>query len=405
MALLISTMKYLLVFAIVLFFFKISEQKLKYCNYEKERKKLVVSKAELKGIAYALIGVLIICAFAAIRANDVGTDTSGYPVSFMRIARASSSFSEMIKNSADLADEPLGALLVYVCSRVTAKSWLLLFFYQIFTIIPVWLAVLQFKDIISTTNAMAVYLFVFFNNSLNMMRQSVGCALIIYGLALIITKKKYIKICIVFLMAILFHRSSLYGIILVLATYYSFYISKKKIRYFCYLVVILIPMLLKPIAQIILKFTTDMHIVYYINVFVLGKTNVDWFVNPISIYSLVYIIVSSCLLIMPIMFESNFFKKIKKTDFRKDIDVIKYKLASFNMLGYLMYLSILFSLRTMYGIRFSIFFDYVYIFSIPLSVKKNRSKSKIMYILLFGYWFIWIMRMGWSGSSLYHIGI
>lgn len=404
MRLFYSTVIYILVFLFCIFLFKLSEQEFKNCTLNNKKISKFSSK-KFKGYFYAFLAITIICVFAAIRAEDVGVDTKGYPIKFMKLAKDSGSYSALIKTESDLSNEPMGALLVYFCSLFTEKSCLLLFFYQFLTIVPIFLAALQFKDDLSITDAMIVYIFVFFNNSLNMMRQSVGCGFLLLSLTLLIKRKTITKCFLTSLFAILFHRSAIYGVVLIFGVYFSFFLNKKYFKYLIYVSIILVPIILPLIVELVANTTTDSHVLYYLDVFFYGKVKKDWLINPFSIYSLVYIIVSLCYLAMPILFRTNFFNKKNNNNFKDEINIIEYKFASFNLIGFLLYCALLLSLKTMYGIRFSIYYDFIYIISIPLAVNKRKAYSGIMFVALAACWFLWIMRMGWSGSQFYHICI
>lgn len=405
MEIILSTFKYLIVFYFALFLFKLSEIKLRNSYIYEETFWYKISKNRIKAYILASIGIFTICIFASIRALDVGTDTSGYPIYYMQLAKYSNSFKEMLNTNSDFRYEPIGAFLVYFCSLFTDKSWLLLFFYQFFTILPVYIASLQFKDELSVTNSMCVYLFMFFNNSLNMMRQSVSCAFILLGLALIIKKKSIYKVIATLVFALLFHRSAVYGMILLFLTYFALSLRGKKNKYLICLLIIITPIVLPYIGKVVYNLTLDPHILYYIDVFIYGKVNVSWFVNPMSLYSLTYIIICFGYLLLLILFNTDFLKKVKVNNFISESQIILHIISSLNIVGFLIYVTILFSVKTMYGIRFSIFFDYIYIISIPLSVKYRKNYKLILHIVLVLFWFIWIIRMGWSGSQLYHIGL
>lgn len=402
MALIISSIKYMCIFMVSIFFFKQSEKELDLYNPNVKIKKYTISKRKLYGFFFALIGMLVISIFAGIRANDVGTDTNGYPVTFMRLARSSSSLHNLLTINSDLSNEPLGAILVYLCSLFTDKTWLLLFFYQFLTIIPIFLSAYEMKDKLSISNVIIVYCLMFFNNSLNMMRQSVVCALILYAFVLVINNKSKLRILIILLISIAFHRSSIYGIILVLASYYALSIGNRKLKYIVYILIILFPAIIPQIANIVAKITADEHILFYFKVFIEGTAKMDWFVNPLSSYSIIYILVSLCYLLMPILFNTHLFQYFKRLNTHNKSSVLKNKIETMNLIGFLIYLVILFSIKTMYGIRFSIFFDYLYMISIPLSVRRNKTYQNIMIFLLWICWVIWIIRMGWSGSEIYH---
>lgn len=292
----VSNIIYLCVFFLSLFIFRRAENKLYayeqfYSEKQKETKKYRMSKDKFKYIVFSVLGLFIISFFAGIRANEVGADTSGYPIRFMKIATQSTSFTEFVENCSELKNEPLGALLVYFCSCFTADSGLLLFFYQLLTVVPIFLAAKKFRKYISITDAMAVYLFMFFNNSLNMMRQSVACAFILLGFSDWLIKNKISKKSILlFISAILFHRASIYGIALILAFYYIYKIKAIDLKKIIYIVIILLPLFLEILANILVKFIRDPQILYYIDIFIYKNISQDWFINPFSIYSMVYLI-------------------------------------------------------------------------------------------------------------------
>jgi flagellar biogenesis protein FliO len=60
-------------------------------------------------------------------------------------------------------------------------------------------------------------------------------------------------------------------------------------------------------------------------------------------------------------------------------------------------------MSTMYGMRFSVFYDFFLILAIPLSCRGESAtvKKALVLMLLLIIWFIWIIRMGWSGSAIY----
>ena len=172
-------------------------------------------KSILRKIVF-LIAVLIPCLLAGFRADSVGLDVKGYILHSMQTASFSGihSFTECCK-ALDMAPEYLYMFLVYVCSRVTSDSGLLLFMVQLLTIGPIAVAAIQLRKEISIPLVMATYLFCFYNNTLNIMRQSVSCAFILLGTTYMYNKKLKInkKTVVCFVLACLFHKSALIGIL------------------------------------------------------------------------------------------------------------------------------------------------------------------------------------------------
>lgn len=411
--LILSGIKYISIFLIVLFLFSLAEKQYNIADMRHQNKNRIlhypsISRDRFLGNLFVFLAILVLCLFAGMRADTVGADTSGYPIKFMKAACSSHSYFDFINTSPDLANEYLGSALVYICSRITNDSWLLLFSYQLFTVWPVFLASYLYRKELSITTSMAIYLFVFFNNSLNMMRQSMSCAFILLGTILLIRERKICKSAVLsFASALLFHRSGVYGIILVLAVFLGTKIGKKVARIIIYISIFLAPTILPLVCQIIVEngLVKDTHALYYIQVFMYGTIERDWYVNPLSIYSITYILVCSVLVILPFVLESNIFNKKILVRSKYKVGEFDSLLRTINIVGFLIYITLLFSFKTMYGIRFSIYFDFFYILSIPHVITGNNKKIKkrILYVFLFFIWSIWIMKMGWSGSELYNL--
>ena len=73
------------------------------------------------------------------------------------------------------------------------------------------------------TFGMAIFLFAFYNRSLNLMRQTIAMAIIMYSLT-IFEKKKYLKTFIYWIVAFLFHKTSIFA----LPMYFLIFIANLK---------------------------------------------------------------------------------------------------------------------------------------------------------------------------------
>jgi hypothetical protein len=364
-----------------------------------------ISSNKLLGFIFVAIGIFIISSFAALRVDSVGADTGGYPRLFMLQASSSSSLNDLFRINPNFTKEILGGLLVFICSRFTKDTVLLLFMYQLLTVVPVFMSLYLMRNKISITTGMFVYYFLFFNNSLNMMRECVSCAFILLGFVILInTRKLGLKTLIPFIIASLFHRSGLYGTILILGLYYIGFIRKKYLKTVVILGIVTFPLWMSFLNQLADIFRiNDEHILYYIDVFINKNVDVDWFINPLSIYSITYIIVCVSLAIYPILCKNNFFLgNIRK---KTNTDAIYILLRDYNLVGMCVYLSTLFALNSMYGFRFSIYFDFLYIISLPYAISNANKKFKlqVLIFILMVFWFAWIMYMGWSGSQIYEL--
>lgn len=386
----LSLVFYLVVFAITILCFYLSEH---------------LTKEQQKYSKYiSFVGILFICLVAGMRGKDVGIDVKNYIVNYCNIAKNYNRLYDIFNSVyLDIGNEYLFGFLLYICTRFNNSVQLLLFALQFLTIWPIYIACELFKKKykeFSITFAMSIYLFLYFNNSLNMMRQSVAVAFIILGVVSIIVNKNKIKNCIPFIVAILAHKSSLIGIMLVLLIVYLY---KNRIRLKNIFVILLnlliinIPICIQFCYNILIKYKiSNEHYNFYNDIFITKNVDREWFVNPFSNYSLsfiAFIIIFTTFIIL-----SNIKKnKNKNTEEKED----KLLFSIIVLYGYYIYLSILFSFKTMYGIRISIFLDMFNIIALPFCVSKNKKYLLLVSISLVACWMILIMRLGWSGSNIY----
>lgn len=354
----------------------------------------------------ALAAGLLLCLLAGLRAGSVGVDTDSYPVSLTADAMGYGNFLEYLAaNPGNIADEPLGGFVVWICSRFSAGVQPLLFVYQLLTVGPVFLAAYKMREKLSLTAAMAVYIFFFFNNSLNMMRQSVSCALLLYSLVTWIDKGRLdVKAVLASIAAVLFHRSSLFGLFLLCGVYLLSKLKYKQVQIFLYAVVALSPLMLDTIAGWLLNAGfLDAHMQYYMGVFLDKNVESDWFINPFSTYSLSYILMYSVLVGIAPCSNLQIFSSNKTLSAKFAYSTIYKQVTTFTFVGYFMYLALLFALNSMYGGRISLYFDYFLIIAIALSCKGKDLliKKGLVFIILVFIWLIWIIVLGWSGSQEY----
>ena len=399
---------YIAFFIFALFFFWMAE-----AEFSKER--LIVSDAirgrkdkdlgSFWGEICSSIAILAISLLAGLRATSVGVDTSLYPVSLTNAALWFNSFFDFLYSSADVSAEPLGALLVWICSRLNLGVSPLLFCYQLFTILPVYLALRCFDNKVSLTAGMAVYIFFFFNNSLNMMRQSVACALLLLAVAIYLSNKKLkVSSIVACILAVLFHRSAIFGVVLIATVTLISRLNCRTFRLLLYAMIAIFPLVITTAAQWLYHSgLLDSHFLFYMDVFVTGDAEKDWFINPLSGYSVAYIFLYTIVVLLPTVLNSRFFMLDGNQSMDTGDNRLYTSLRTYNWVGYLIYIVLLFSLNTMYGMRFSLFFDYTLILSIAFSSSGENSRLKhgFLLVLLIAIWSIWIIRLGWSGSSIY----
>lgn len=351
---------------------------------------------------FIFIAVLIPCLLAGFRANSVGIDVRSYIIPNMRTASSFKiwSFSDCCA-ALDMAPEYLYMLLVYLCSRVTADEGLLLFMIQFFTIGPVALAAIRMRKEISVPLAMATYLFCFYNNTLNVMRQSVTCAFILLGAVYLFEHKMKMnkKSAVCFVVSCLFHKSALMGI---LAVYVLCKVSVLKLKRWAYIMiyasVIMIPVIITPVFELLNSWGwMSERYISYADIFLYKTGRQDWFVaNTLSIG---FTATTLCLLgriVVPCYYlrHYGYFDDSKITTIR-----------SASICGTMIYLIIFYSMQTIYGNRASLYFDFFLVLLVPYADRgwSKGSHKTIRTTVLWGmvivFWILYVMVLKWSGDS------
>lgn len=175
------------------------------CEYElkKHRKK--------RPVLFSAIAVFIPCIIAGLRAPGVGIDSGTYAYTDFLIALRSCNFSSYYLHSA--VKEILYPIIVYVSSRISDHFFVLYFFSQLLINGPVYIALFMIKrerKDFSIVISYAAFLFLYYNLSLSVIRQSMATSYIILGYTIYkITKKYNIKTILLYACAALTHTFAL----------------------------------------------------------------------------------------------------------------------------------------------------------------------------------------------------
>lgn len=182
------------------------------------------------------VGFLLTCILAGIRALDIGTDIDWYALPLFNASLEVGSIFELTQTSWLAPNnayiyasniEPLYLLLTFIVAKSGLSFNFLLFLIQLLIEIPLYIAVVKLSK---KNNSYLGYIAVFFyfccfsfNYSLNLMRQYIATSFVILSFIYFISNK-YWKSLLVFVVAFLFHKSSL--ICLVIPILYIFFNSK-----------------------------------------------------------------------------------------------------------------------------------------------------------------------------------
>ena len=166
------------------------------------------------------LAILIPCLIAGLRDKTVGTDVGVYVEPLFLAARSESSFFAFWESSFSVNDWSISyvsdfeigfTVLCYISAKLFGNLQVLLFAIQAFTVIPIYKGLRAFSKHQPVWIGMAVYYFLFFNQTLNMMRQWIAMAFLFYAFQFLVSKK-YRRYFAFLLMAMLFHFTAIWGI-------------------------------------------------------------------------------------------------------------------------------------------------------------------------------------------------
>lgn len=204
-----------------------------FCIWQSE----IVKSKKIK-ILFEVLGILIICTLAGLRSDEIGTDVGIYCKPLYEQAETSTSFrdylSKRVTNSRIVSDYEIGFItLVFLCAKIFENFQILLFAIQLLIVVPIFkgIKIISKKENNRIWLSMLIFYCMFYNVSLNLMRQFIAIGFIFLGTANLISNenKKNIKFVICLLIGFLFHSSALMGL-LIYALYKVINHSYKKVR-------------------------------------------------------------------------------------------------------------------------------------------------------------------------------
>ncbi len=349
-------------------------------------------KKNNKAVFYSALAVFIPSLLAGVRGDTVGRDVLEYAVRTFDYAKQSTSFSQM----QELSGEPIGYnILAYVTSWFFDDTGYFLFGSQFMVVLPVYIVAYKNRKEYPMWLVMCCYMFLFYNGSFNVMKQSVSSAFILLCYCYL-KEKKYVPATITFILAFAFHFSAMFGLLFILL---SRVVSGKHAlasRITLVLVFLFIVIFLKNISQYLLssgimpeKYTRNIDAVFNMDKHVYLRIKgfnkhvfMDW-------------IFRTLLVILP---------PISVIRVKRDIDENANIVA---ILGFVFYTYVLVAFSTAYGGRISMYCDFFWMLTVPALEKSFSQRSlpekvaadTVIVGFLGIYWFLWIMLHGMSGSN------
>lgn len=386
---LLSIVIYLFVFFISIYFTYCAQ--LKFEKYDRNQNKITFRRGILFSVAAMFLPVIL----AAFRADSVGTDVTVYAIRSFEIASTCKSIKDLwfVSNG-----ELLFFLTGFILSKLGAGISAFLGMIQLLTILPIYIGAYKLRREYSMWFTMAGYFFLFYNLSLNVMRQSICVAFVFLAFSYFL-EKRY-KLCIILcVVSSLFHNSAILGILILSAMWYLNKGSASTFKKF--ISVIFIFLAIAGIGQIgSLLYNLGIIKSNYLSYItrLLEGTFSTLQMEVLNESSIFYLVLHFLFWLIPFV-ASVISKKNNKND----------RFFSFLMFAsFLVYSLILYFLQTIIAYRITLFWDIFIIIYFP-TLRKMFVHSKETYILnntfvlifYFCYWYILFIYCNWHGTGVY----
>lgn len=395
-----SALIYLFVFCIVLALSKNAERG--FISYDRKRE-LGIRGCSIKNpFILCCIAVMVLSLLAGIRSDEVGVDVGVYITPTYKYIQSGASFNDVlgIFGSFSVAY----TLLAYITGRLFHSIGLLLFLIQLLTAGPVFLFAYRQRKTHSMTLIIATYLFLFYNNSLNSMRQSISCAFILLSISYL-REKNYRNTIICILLAGTFHEITLFIALAIVILYFIVYRARRKwIWISIVLVLIVIGMLnyrtiISAVVYGIPGLSNNTKILGYYRTFILEQNDPTYFFGSFDKSLIFDWLARGCFILFPLLY--TYQRRKVGNEFKLELFMV--------IISYIVYSIPFFVIRTVYGGRISYPFEWFYLLYLPRMFSKTgvnlgRNKTTVGRLFFWGIivfdWFVWIIVFGWSGSNL-----
>ena len=327
---------------------------------------------------YAL-SIILPALLAGLRDLTIGADTGGYPIEIFDIACSSHSLSDCIYEVGFFVFcHDVGYIsLAYLISAFTKDSFFFFFITNLIVNWGVFFFLYKAKSLFqfSLWLGWLSYLFIFYNRTLNLSRQSIAIAIVLIAITYL-WDKKYIKYGVLTVIALSFHTSA----IITLMYFFEYFVEKRKYRLmFLLCLVFIIVGNSFFISSVLSSIPQLAHFSRYTTA---SEGNIGLFESFVKLLAIFYLL-----------------GKLNKHELFS-----RYKVSRF---AYLLIIELLlFSCNYIDGNigRIAYYFLPVYFIAIPIVLNRSRyrTKKELVYIsCLIGYWTMIIVVQGQTRTFPY----
>ena len=338
----------------------------------------ILDKNRYLGIGFFALSVLLLSTFAALRDYSVGADVLEYKSRYYDFAFSYDSLNSFILN---FDGEYLFSALTYGIAHIFGSMRVLMFILSATPLIIIYYYGVKYypKHI---TLVLAVYLLMFFNTSLNVLRQVAAISCVIPAFFFLQKNKKVLAL-VTILSAALFHTSAIFMLIIFPINYFAK--KKKQIKYYIVAIILFLIFYFSLNYLVIDQGISIGLIEKYAGYIKTEQTNlnIQFFILKLMLFG----------------FITYFYQ------FYRDDEKCRnyYYFAILDLLFYF------FSNFVMFGYRLSYYFVVFYPFFISAIVKELRGKRRILFygivgILLILYWIDRNMIVGYDATVPYLLG-
>lgn len=344
---------------------------------------------------FYLAGIMLPCILAGFRYYTVGTDVKIYVKPMVDIALTSKGFKNFLYTNwwylwdyKSASQFEFGYVIyIYLIAKIFRNLQFVLFFIQFLIILPVFCGLKKFKELDGKEwLAMLIFYAMFYNVSLNAMRQYMSLGILFYGLSCTINEKKDFKFFVSLIFAFMFHKSSLLGLLIYIiykvfndesSNKYYLTLGMKKIKLSYFLTLFL------SVISLILIYNSSL-LTFMLKL--IGFERYNGYISGNVSFS-----VNSILKILPIIYIYILNRK----------DYLKTKDAYFYLFIYIFSIFLnQFATVSEYGGRIAYAFEiFNIVFFCKLCLCINKKNYFTHFILVLYLCFYWWFYFGYGGSS------
>lgn len=358
---------YLITFSISIVFTFVAQK-----NFEKNKKSAT-------GIITSFLAIMIPSLLACFRDESIGTDVLVYMKKIFYWAVNSDTFFNFNKMS---AIEFLYKVLNYIVACFSNNLHVFMFVVEFLMIFFVYISIYYYRKKIPMWLSFLVFLLMYFNRSLNIIRQSIAIPITFFAFRYV-KEKKIVKYVVTIIIATLFHSSAFVAGM----SYFIYYMLKneKRTKLKTYSIIIIACLAIANYGTILSYLIYNAKVLpmkYAIHI-PTGEINIPLTESLLKL-----------MLILPILYcKKDLIKYNEDNEFIIFLLVIDFILLQAGMLAPFVQ-------------RISFYFGYYYIYEIPqlyvVLNKKGYSNLNIIYILvLFTYWYVVFIRMNYGETYPY----